>query len=227
MKPFLFFISCMFAIPAFAQDNNDAPPEQPAPSKHFIGSELIISHGFAALNEEGNHNNNSYYYNGYYNNTYSNNTNTGTIAATYRYHFSKLLSLGVTVAYNHQDGRWSDNNVFYYTYNSSFAPYYGPSGGTFRRNSFTVAPEITFNYCDLGHGLARLYSVVGMGYTYHKEVLKYDGSSENFTNNSLTPVVFNMYVSPFGVRFGRALSGFFEVGIGYKGLLSDGLTYRF
>ena len=226
MKPVLLFIACMLtASLSFAQDNEQDAPAPPPPARYsYTGSEVILGHGFLPVNQGSS----SGYGNGRLN--YNNDTYTGAIFGTYRYHISKLISLGVTAAYGYEEGDWSDYNIYYNSYNNNyggitpFAPNYSYTG-RFKRSSFTIAPEITFNYCDLGHGLARLYSVVGIGYTYRNETLQYAGMSEEYMSPA-SRVAFNMYVSPFGVRFGRRLGGFFELGIGYKGILNYGVTYR-
>ena len=38
---------------------------------------------------------------------------------------------------------------------------------------------------------------------------------------------FNAYCSPVGIKFGKKLGGYIEIGIGYKGMINGGISYRF
>jgi hypothetical protein len=221
MKKLFFLISCLVAVAtlSFAQEDQPMMHEHEHPNWGY--SEVILGHGFLPSDQIFSGGGMSHY-------QYNNDVYTGAIFATYRFHVSKLISLGMTIAYENEQGTFNDNNYYPHYYPNPYPyPYNYNSGGSFRRNSFTFAPEITFNYGDFGHDLVRLYSVVGMGYTFRNEVVKYANDNTEYVSPYARPVHFNGYISPLGIRFGRQLSGFFEVGLGYKGVFNYGATYRF
>ncbi|MCK4288204.1 MAG: hypothetical protein KAW86_03280, partial [Bacteroidales bacterium] len=61
------------------------------------------------------------------------------------------------------------------------------------------------------------------GYTFRKDTYKPDIGQEQ-TNNINH---FNFQITAVGVRLGKSLGGFMELGFGYKGLLNFGLSYQF
>ena len=222
MKSFLTIAACLLTsvTVAFAQDDD-------RPVHHDLtGSEVIIGHGFlpsGQLRANGSERNSRL--------AHEVNQYTGAIFATYRYHINRRFSLGITAAFENEQGTYWDNsynyNYQYYYVSGGFAPNYFDHHGTFTSSSFTIAPELTFNYGDFAHGLVRLYSTVGIGYTYRNEIVKEAMTNQEFRAPYIKALHANAYVSPLGVRFGRQFGGFFELGIGYKGILNYGVTYRF
>lgn len=192
----------------------------------FGGSEVLIGHGFLPSEQ--------LFANTNENNSRLNHTvskYTGAIFATYCYHVSHVISLGITAAYENEQGTFIDNsynyNYYYYYMSGGFLANYFNHSGTFKRSCFTIAPEVTFSYGDFSHDLVRLYSIVGIGYTFRNETVRDAVTNEEFRAPYIKTVHANAYVSPLGIRVGRRLSGFFELGIGYKGILNYGATYRF
>jgi hypothetical protein len=206
----------------FAQDTEE-PAHNSRPTFH-TGHELIVGHGFLPANSQRNINYYGYNYN------YENDRSTGAIFATYRFHLSRLLSLGITGAYEHQKGTWNAPPYlnYYDPYNPMpIAPVYSYPVGNIQRSRYTIASEITFTYVRLGNGLVSLYSLVGLGYTFNYQTTRYAGSDTRYYTPDGNPVVFNGHISPIGIRFGRALGGFAEFGTGYKGVMNYGLSYKF
>jgi hypothetical protein len=188
----------------------------------FIGSEVIVGHGIFPSDQV--------FENGARRTAYNTSQYTGAIAATYRYHISHVVSLGLSFAYENEQGTFTDNsynyNYNYYYASGNYPANYFNSYGTFRRSSFTIAPEVTFNYGDFAHGFIRLYGVFGMGYTFRNELLTDAGTNAEYTSPYINRVHVNAYGSPLGVRFGHQLGGYFELGLGYRGVFNYGLTYR-
>ena len=218
MKSFLFSIACFLgtATAAFAQDSHPSAPPVQEPMGY---SELIVGHGFIPSEQA--------FAGGAHGISYTNDHYSGALFATYRYHISNVISLGLTFAFENENGSWSNSNYGWLVDPPSNMVRINMYQGKFRRSAYTIAPEITFNYGDFAHGLVRLYSVVGMGYTYRDEHITYGNVNIEYNNPNVNPVHFNAYGSPLGIRVGRELSGFFEIGLGYKGVLNYGLTYRF
>lgn len=124
----------------------------------------------------------------------------GTGMISYKYYLSKRTTLGMVVAYENL---------------SNWGSY------------LTFAPEATYAYYDNKDARIRvkMYGSASLGltvfddfaisrdlYTYHR-----DESGAKITG----------HISPFGIRIGRKLGGFMELGLGYKGLFNFGMSYRF
>lgn len=200
-------------VPAMAQDN--VAPAEKIPSV-YIGSELVAGHGLLPSAQ---------LFSGLGNTRYNNNTVTGALFVTYRYHFTKVISVGVTAAFEHESGTWTHRD-------GSNAPAPMVVDGSFSRNCYTIAPEVTFNYFDDAKGLVRLYSVTGIGYTHRRQNITWNNpygwayNPESYLPNP-RPDRLHFYLCPLGIRVGRALAGFAEFGIGYKGVFNYGMSYRF
>ena len=203
------------ATASFAQDNHPSASPAHEPTGY---SEVIVGHGFIPSEQT--------FAGGARGIRYTNDHYSGALFATYRYHISDVISLGLTFAFENENGSW-DNRNYGWLSDPGTVRLANVYQGKFRRSAYTIAPEITFNYGDFGNGLVRLYSVVGMGYTYRDEHITYGNVNTEYKNPNVNTVHFNAYGSPLGIRVGRELSGFFELGLGYKGVLNYGLTYRF
>ena len=198
----------------------------------YRGSELLIGYGVSptgTLFDGVGTGNNRTYELGHY---------TGALFATYRFHKNKKVSFGVTTAYENESGIWNHVIVFkskyhgYKEYNTTFL-------GHYKKQYFTVSPEMTVTYKDFNHGLIRIYGTLGIGISYRDEIDIYDNNyyNSNYSNgvNSLGNNLvltdrhfqFNMYFSPLGIHVGRKLGFFIENGLGYKGLINFGTTYKF
>lgn len=222
MKSYIFGFACLLASAtnSFAQEAEESHEMAIHNYHDATGSEFILGHGFLPSEQLFNGNHRRL---GYTTDQYS-----GAIFATYRYHISEVVSLGLAFAYEYENGSYTDNtyNYNYFSGSGGVVPGYYNNYGTFARSSFTIAPEITFTYANFGRGLVHLYSVVGLGYTFRDEVLTDGQTNAEFTSPYINRVHANAYVSPFGMRIGGRLNGFFELGLGYKGVFNYGVTYR-
>ncbi|GAA4465987.1 hypothetical protein GCM10023093_19240 [Nemorincola caseinilytica] len=207
--------STVFA--AFAQSATPANEQDETPAP-FIGSEIIFGHGLLPLHQM---------FAGFLQYVdYSNTTASGAISLTYRYHLSRVVSLGVTGVLERETGQWQTHQGIL---TGIFDPY-DIAYGRFSRSTFTVAPEVTFNYGETAHGMLRFYSVVALGITRSAQTTTLDnpGSEYSITPPPASTKVYTTFqATPIGIRVGRALGGFAELGIGYKGIFNYGLTYRF
>ena len=126
------------------------------------------------------------------------NTSSGTSSLNLRYYLNNAVSVGINVGY--------ENNSSY---------------GSF----LTFAPECTFRYLDTKDNRVRvrLYGAAGFGLTvFNDNEASIPGHSDN-----TGPKLWGFQGTPLGIRVGRKLAGFAEIGYGYKGLINGGLSYRF
>lgn len=133
----------------------------------------------------------------------------GAVSVNYRYHFSDHISVGMAGTFSRR--RFADNVQIQTVGARSY--YYALT---------TLAPEAVYSYSGNRERILSVYCTLGVGVT--RSVLK-----ETYPNVSVKRDVYmnpGLYISPFGMRVGRKLAGFLELGIGYKGLANIGISYR-
>lgn len=94
--------------------------------------------------------------------------------------------------------------------------------GTYERRAFTVAPELRLAYSR--KPFVNFYALLGLGSTFVVERVENDATNQKITMNDN---YFTFQVTPFGVKVGKTLSGFAELGYGYKGIMRVGASYKF
>jgi hypothetical protein len=77
-------------------------------------------------------------------------------------------------------------------------------------------------FCYLNKPAIRMYSGIGIGITMNFGTATQPGKS--FTDRKLYP---GGQLTLMGIRFGRALGGFVEFGIGTIGIVNAGISYKF
>jgi hypothetical protein len=137
--------------------------------------------------------------------TLENTTMSGALVLTYNFAPKKWLHLGGALAYEN-----IKKDVFVSN----------EKQGSLNRDFVTIAAEAKFSYVNANY--FQMYSGLGAGITLN---------SDKFTpitgsDNSDTQTHFNFQLNLLGFRFGNALAGYLEIGYGYKGIASFGLSYR-
>ncbi|WP_422005681.1 outer membrane beta-barrel protein [Roseivirga pacifica] len=95
----------------------------------------------------------------------------------------------------------------------------GSNDGEVKRNYITTGLEA--DYAWIAKEKFRLYSGLGIAYTTQND--KYDGNNNNIEDGDDS--FFNFQVNALGARFGDTIAAFAEVGFGYKGMLSLGVSF--
>jgi len=151
---------------------------------------------------------------------------TGAAFLIYRRFLTSKFAIGVTAGLDHERGELSYGNPEH-----SATGYDGVSGH-YTVHSYTFAVEALLVYDRDGKYL--FYGYAGMGPTFYEQ-------SYYFYTNALYPppvtfptnpydyhtVYYNAQVTPIGVRSEGTVSGYIELGFGYKGLLSGGILVKF
>lgn len=124
----------------------------------------------------------------------------GTGMINYKYYLSKRTTIGMVVGYENL---------------SNWGSY------------LTFAPEFSYAYYDNKDARIRvkMYGAASVGLTVFDDFSTYRDLYAHHTDESGAKLT--GHVSPFGIRIGRQLGGFLEVGLGYKGLFNFGMSYRF
>ena len=142
-------------------------------------------------------------------------SSTGTVFASARYYLYGCLSIGMTAGYINEKG----NNWGGYGYQPVVT-------GTYDRRILTVAFELYYvyksrKYCDF-------YTFLGTGpsFTRFSNTAIPNIISAEAGTTSMRSDAFNFHYSPIGMRVGGRVGGFIELGYGYKGLISGGVSVR-
>lgn len=87
---------------------------------------------------------------------------------------------------------------------------------------FTMSPEIVGNYHNKKN--VRLYGTGSIAMAYVQTITStYRVPGHEYYKG----ISYNIQLSPIGISVGRILSCYAEIGIGYKGFLNGGISYRF
>ena len=140
----------------------------------------------------------------------------GNIFLSYSYFVTSRLGIGITAG------------TEFVTFNQ-IANYDAPTPGlpvlgSFKSNITTVAFELKPVY--LNTRLVQLYGLIGLGARYTTDKLVSGENNIPGKEVTYTPVFINTQWTPIGVRVGKTLSGFLELGLGYKGLINGGISYK-
>ncbi len=158
---------------------------------------------------------------------------TTALFVNYHHYFSRRASIGVTLGLDNQNGELSYGNP-------EWGAHIGNGGGTsghYSRQYYTLAVEGKFAY--LRHNRFSIYGLAGVGYTLGSVTYKFaddvTAPSYFYGPNGLVPTNpykqndshINGQITPLGLRMGGQFAYFFELGMGYKGLMHMGISAEF
>ena len=128
----------------------------------------------------------------------------GTIALGYNYYFTPRWSLGAMANYQ------------------GFRTYVNFDNGVqaLLKDDF-YALQIRTDIRWVNQPMVQMYSGIGVGGAWWKS--GYDEPNINFVNTGL----FSMQITPVGMRVGKQIGGFIEMGLGSNGLLVGGISGKF
>ena len=95
----------------------------------------------------------------------------------------------------------------------------GDDVGTFKEKNYIAAVELDYHW--IMKPSFQMYSGAGVGVRYRK------GTYETTESDTVSKVLPAFHLNALGIRFGRKIGFFLEMGIGYKGLLSGGVNAQF
>ncbi|MCB0495834.1 MAG: hypothetical protein KDC79_06840 [Cyclobacteriaceae bacterium] len=93
--------------------------------------------------------------------------------------------------------------------------------GDVKETFLTVGFGTDYHY--VSSDLVQLYSGVAVAYTSQSS--DYTGASSDFEDGN--DGFFNFQLNAIGLRVGKALAGYAELGVGYKGIANIGVSYQF
>ncbi len=138
------------------------------------------------------------------------------ISFTMKYLLKPKLGLGLTACYQ---------EIYGYS-NDYFANYMGASAGYYRftEHYYTVTTDATFIIDSWKN--TQFYLLIGAGVTY---VYRDYEQLQNFRYTNITwksQIYPTGQITPIGFKFGDNFAPFLEFGIGYKGLICGGFTFK-
>jgi hypothetical protein len=148
-----------------------------------------------------------------------NSTVTGDYFGKFQYFINPRLAIGLFAGYEKETGLWLTQPEIIPS------PGYPIYAGKFDRTSYTVALEIQYYYRIVNPPKAdffKVYLTAGVADSYVQETDSYTYLSDMKNYNNIP----NVYFSPLGLKIGRRLSGYCELGIGYKGILNFGINCK-
>ena len=143
------------------------------------------------------------------------------------YGYYSIYSLVNGKPFNASSGVGMLNYKYYLTKKFTLGGVVGYENISSKGSYLTFAPEFTYTYYDNKDDRirVRLYGSGSLGMTIFDDFFTYSNLYSQHHDESGPQVT--GYASPFGIRIGRKVAGFFEVGVGYKGLVHGGFAYRF
>ncbi len=123
---------------------------------------------------------------------------------TYKYQFSKVFALGITSAVTRMNG----NNE-----------YQTKANGGNSTEAAIMGIETSFTY--LNKNNLQLYALTGGGIFYSRI---WDKSPVTSDDELYGPT---FQVTPIGIRYGKSVAAFAELGYGYKGIANLGVSLKF
>lgn len=94
--------------------------------------------------------------------------------------------------------------------------------GDLNRDFYTIAAEVDWRY--FKREIFQIYSLAGIGYTFISDrYMPFRGEEVTKGDSGIV----NFHISVLGIRLGKELAFYSELGFGYKGIFSVGFSYQF
>jgi len=131
----------------------------------------------------------------------------------YRYWFNNKVGIGAHFAFDKN----SLKALHYQEPNTKS----GEEWRIHNRYFYTMALDLSVNY--VNKPTYQLYGNIGAG----ASLIQFSDNKTTNPDERLEQVpFFNMHISPLGIRFGKTIGGFAEVGWGYKGFINAGISVK-
>ncbi len=141
--------------------------------------------------------------------TYDNKVFRGPLYVNYNYAIKDQLMIGGTVTYSK-----ITRDVFLSKI----------SLGEQINNIFTIGLESNYRY--ISNRSFQMYSGLGLGYSVNFSKSR-SNSGKKDSRRGQTNSNLNFHLTGIGLRFGKKIAGYFEIGLGYKGVYNLGISHQF
>lgn len=141
------------------------------------------------------------------------------------YSFKNFKSTGAINVdyYRSASKRFKFGGAFIYEQFSREISFNKEFSGKTKNNYITVMPQIKFLY--IAKPAFELYSGLGLGASLRNET--FDPKETNTKKQKDSEIFMAFHANLLGIRVGKKLGGFAEIGFGNKGLINAGISYRF
>jgi hypothetical protein len=139
------------------------------------------------------------------------------------YGYYSIYTLANGQPYNASTGSFCGNYRYYLTKDVTLGLGVGAENISTWGSFVTIAPEVTVSYMDTRDAQVRvkIYGSFSYGVTIFNDNQLGIGKADN---SGLW--AYGFQATPFGLRVGRQIAGFVEIGVGYKGLFNTGVAIR-
>ncbi len=230
MKKFVtcsFLLCVIFLTPVYAQTTASQESQHTKSGQNLLFNDLYFGYGAGSIFYfTGNMSHSDKYTNRYY--TINGNHTTivdgsassfGTLFLGYSRSLNRVVSMGFMFGF--QDFSYSSKATeqLYQNYESVNGTVH-----TIDHNDVLVTGIARFLFTYVNKPMIRMYSGIGLGITldFGKETL--DGGTDSYSEPRIWPAG---QLTLMGIRFGRALGGFFEFGFGSYSIVNAGISYKF
>ena len=134
--------------------------------------------------------------------------NTGPVSVHPKYYISDRIKLGLNLTFEQQKEKTKDN---------------GQNTGKIKSNYYSFMPSFTYNYWQRDN--CQVYGCLSLGAGIENSTFS-PVNKETYSEKTDNSLQFAYQVSVFGIRYGKKVGVFMELGYGYNGIFQAGLSYN-
>ncbi len=134
--------------------------------------------------------------------------NAGPMSVHLKYYLSDRIKLGLNLTFEQQKEKTMDN---------------GLNTGKTKSNYYSLMPSFTYNYCQQDN--CQIYGCVSLGAGIGNSTFM-PADKEIYRKKTTNSLQFAYQVSALGIRYGKKVGVFMELGYGYNGIFQAGLSYN-
>lgn len=134
--------------------------------------------------------------------------NSGPVSVHPKYYISDKIKLGLNITFEQEKEKTMDN---------------GLNTGKIKSNYYSFMPSVTYNYWQQDN--CQVYGCVSLGVGTENSTFS-PVNKELYSEKTEHSVKFAYQVSLFGIRYGKKVGVFMELGYGYNGIFQAGISYN-
>lgn len=134
--------------------------------------------------------------------------NSGPVSVHPKYYISDKIKLGLNITFEQEKEKTMDN---------------GLNTGKIKSNYCSFMPSFTYNYWQRDN--CQVYGCVSLGAGIENSTFS-PVNKELYSEKTEHSVKFAYQVSVFGIRYGKKMGVFMELGYGYNGIFQAGISYN-
>jgi hypothetical protein len=221
MQIIFLVLAVIYSVSLLGQNSDQPPVKNKKPDQSKLYNEVFAGYGIGSIylfTGKVNHTYNTYPCDNNYYGNYSTTdaSSPGMFMVGYNRMINRVIMIGFTGSYINLN---YSRTYTYSEYNSS--NYFGTVN--YNDNLLNGMAKLTFNY--VNKPKVRVYSGFSMGITV--DLSNAQGKSSGDQLETAKKIIPAGQITFMGIRFGRAIGGFCEFGIGTNSIIAAGLNYQF